>query len=232
MIASIHLVDGSALQTLTRRAPKPSSTPGLRWCRKAFCGRFSPGVRPDPQLGRSGFVAWWDGDDALDEFLSANPLAEPYRDGWSIRLRPTRTRAQWPGADFDPLPSGPERHDGVHAAITLGVAHVRSLVGFLRTSSAIEDQFVDDPGSRWGIAVSMLPRIVMTLTFWDDQDATDAYVGRGAHAAAMANHYDFTTDTHRYVAPGGFFGFQPYAMSGLLDGSNPTPADLLDDRTG
>ena len=227
VIASVHLVDGSALASLTRRTPRVPSTPGLRWARKAWCARFSPGIRPSPQPGRSGFVAWWDDDAALDAFLTTHPLAPAYRGGWGVRLRPVRMRAQWPGAEFDPLPSGPERHDGVHAAITLGAAHLRSLLGFIRTSSAIEDQFVDDPGGRWGVAISMFPRIVMTLTFWDDQDATDAFVGRGAHAEAMRNNYDFATDTHQYVAPGGFFGFQPYAMTGNLTGPNPTPSDLL-----
>ncbi len=63
----------------------------------------------------------------------------------------------------------------------------------------------------------------MTLTFWIDQDATDAFVRSGAHGDAMKAHYDFKTDDHEFISEGGFFGFDPYRMHGALTGKNATP---------
>lgn len=227
MIASVHIADAPVLRNLRRATPKPAEVPGLRWSNKALCGQLSPTARPDVQPGRGGMVAWWDDDDALDAFLADHPKAEPFAEGWSIRLRPTRTRATWPDADFDPFPEPAHRHDGVHAAITLGTALIPSLPRFLKISSALEDQFLRDDGGLWALAVTLPPRVVMTLTFWRDQDATDAYVRSGAHGQAMKDHYDFPTDDHEFISQGGFFGFQPYAMTGQLAGKNPTPPRLL-----
>lgn len=224
MIASVHIVDSSPVRNLRRRTPRVRDVDGLRWAKKAICGQFSPGAMPDAQPGRGGMVAWWDDDAALDRFESDHPSAPLVADGWSVRLRPTRTRARWPDADFDPFPQPDERHDGMHAAITLGTAHLRTFPRFLRASSPLDDQFVADPDGIWGIAVTMPPRTVMTLTFWTDQDRTDAYVRSGAHADAMKAHYDFRTDEHEFIDTGGFFGFEPYAMRGALQGKNATPA--------
>jgi heme-degrading monooxygenase HmoA len=226
VIASVHICDSNPLRNLTRSIPKPASVPGLRWSHRALCGEPSPGARPDVQLGRGGLVAWWDDDDALDRFLAQDPKAAPLREGWSVRLRPTRTRATWPNADFDPFPQENERHDGVHAAITLGTAHLPTFPRFLKASSLLEEQFIADENGIWGLAMTLPQRIVMTLTFWEDQDATDAYTRSGAHEEAMKRHYDFPTDTHEFVSEGGFFGFQPYALTGRLVGKNATPARL------
>lgn len=224
MIASVHLVDSNPVRNFARRRPKAGAVDGLRWSRKALCGQFSPGAMPDAQIGRGGFVAWWDDDAALDAFEASHPLAVPYRDGWSVRLRPTRSRAAWPGADFDPFPGPNERHDGTHAAVTLGTALIPRFPRFMRASSPLDDQFVADPNGIWGIAITFPPRTVMTLTFWTDQDATDGFVRSGAHGEAMRAHYDFKTDSHEFISDGGFFGFEPYRMRGSLTGKNATPA--------
>ncbi len=79
MIASVHVIDASPLRTVTRTSPKPSQVDGLRWSNKALCGAFSPAVRPDVQPRRSGLVAWWDDDDALEGFLADHPNAAPFR---------------------------------------------------------------------------------------------------------------------------------------------------------
>jgi hypothetical protein len=226
VIASVHLCDSSPWRNLIRSTAKPATVPGLRWSHKALCGQLSAGARPQVQPGRGGMVAWWDDDDALDRFLADDPKAAPLRGGWSVRLQPTRTRATWPNADFDPFPEDNVRHEGVHAAITLGTARVPRFPRFLKASSLLEEQFLGDEFGIWGLAVTLPPRIVMTLTFWESQDATDAYTRSGAHGEAMRQYYDFPTDKHEFVSDGGFFGFQPYALAGRLAGRNPTPARL------
>jgi hypothetical protein len=227
MIASVHMCDSGVLANLTRLAPKPAKVDGLRWCRKALCAEPSPGATPSVQLGRGGIMAWWNDDASLDAFLAAHPNSAPFRDGWSVRLRPTRSRAKWPNADFDAFPEKNERHDGVHVALTLGNARIPTFPRFMKVSGNLEEQFVKDDEGLWGLAMTLPPRIVMTMTFWSSQDATDHYIHSGAHGAAIKDHYDLRTDVHEFVADGGFFGFQPYAMTGSLTGKNPTPANLL-----
>lgn len=228
MLASVHVVDSNPIKNLVRRTPKPKAVAGLRWAHKLFCAQLGAGMKPDVQPGRGGFVAWWDDDAALDAFLET-PGAAPYKDGWSVRLRPTRSRPNktWPGIDFQPFPETSERHDGVHAAITTGTAKVPSVPRFFKVSGDLEQQFIDDPNARFGIGMTLLPRVVLTLTFWNDQDSTDEYVRSGPHGEAMKNHYDFPTEEHEFVIGGGFFGFEPYGMTGALTGKNPTPAGLL-----
>lgn len=92
MLASVHIVDSNPLRNLARRTPSVDDVEGLRWARKALCGQFSPGAMPDAQLGRGGFVAWWDDDAALDRYESSSEHLEHFGGGWCVRLRPTRTR--------------------------------------------------------------------------------------------------------------------------------------------
>ncbi|NNE74099.1 MAG: hypothetical protein HKN26_10575 [Acidimicrobiales bacterium] len=223
MIASVHLVDTGVVKNLTRRVSKPADVPGLLWSGKMLCGQLGPGALPDVDLGRGGMVAWWKDDAALDAWWADDPRAQVYRTGWQTRLRLRRGRASWPNADFEVAPSTEPSATDLHAAVTLGKTRVLRAPRFLKASAGLEEQFVDDPGSVWGVAITMPPRTVMTLTFWQSMEATDRYIGSGAHGNAMQKHYDFPSDTHEFVTDGGFFGFEPYAMEGKLGGKNPTP---------
>lgn len=227
MLASVHLIDAPVRDTVRRRTPKVGSVPGLRWARRALAARFTPGLRPGVQPRRQGMVAWWDDEASLDRFLDQHPTGAAFAAGWTARLRPTRSRARWPGADFDPCPQGTATsHDGLHVAVTLGTAIIPKVPGFVRASSPLEDQFLADERGVWGTAMTLLPRILATVTVWEDTGATDAYVRSGAHAEAMRRHYDFRTDDHDYITEGGFFGFEPIGFQGRLGGRNPTVAAI------
>jgi len=173
------------------------------------------------QPGRSGLVTWWDDDEALDAFLATDG-GSSLSDGWSVRLRPTRSRAVWPKFDGDPFPQPNERHDGIHTAITLGSSRPARLRRFLNVTGKLNEQFQGNRDGIWGTGFTLPPLIAMTMTFWTDQDAVDAYTRSGAHGAAMKAHYDFPTDRHDFVSDGGFYGFQPYGFVGRLTGINPT----------
>ncbi len=117
-------------------------------------------------------------------------------------------------------------HGGPHVAVTTGTVIARKALEFAKVSGELERQFNDDPDGLWGLNIATLDRMVMTITFWASQEATDAYVNAGAHRAAMRAHYEFPTDDHDFVSDGGFFGFSPYRMRGTLAGKNPFPAGL------
>lgn len=233
MICSLHLVDSNPLQTMIRAVPKVAKTPGLLWSGKTLTAELSPNSLPklaalkDLQLGRGGFVAWWEDDAALDAFLASSAGAK-YRDGFTMRLKPSRVRDKWPGIDLHPLPNGPEPHDGPHVGITLGTSIVRTVSRFLRVSGTAEQQLIEDPNALWGIGLTTPPTLVMTISLWKDSAATDAYVHSGAHAKLIEDHYDWASSDHEFITEGGFFGFQPYGISGALTGRNPTPAMLAD----
>ena len=98
MIASVHLSDvgvRSALRVL-RRAPRPTSTPGLRHANVALTAPLSGAVLPSPAFSRVGLIAFWDDDDALDGFLSDHPTAATLAGGWHVRLDPLRASGSWP----------------------------------------------------------------------------------------------------------------------------------------
>jgi len=88
MIASIHLTDvrlRTALKAL-RTAPRPESTPGLRYATSVAAAPLGGPVLAAPQPGRVGLIALWDDAADLDRFLATHPLATALAGGWHVRL--------------------------------------------------------------------------------------------------------------------------------------------------
>ncbi|HVJ98175.1 MAG TPA: spheroidene monooxygenase, partial [Acidimicrobiia bacterium] len=98
VIASVHLAEVGirALPSVLRGAPRAGSMPGLRQANVAIAAPLRTGPIPSLPAGRVGYVAFWDDDAALDEFLSA-PFAQKLSSGWSARLEPLRMHGAWPG---------------------------------------------------------------------------------------------------------------------------------------
>ena len=119
---------------------------------------------------------------------------------------------------------------GPSVAITIGTAHLKTIVPFVRVNSGLEDQFLDTPTGIWGTTMTNLPqRLVATLTVWESPDAALDYIRSGAHGLAVAAHYGRAKDPtgHTFVTGGGFFGFRPLSVHGTVGGTNPVSADLL-----
>src|SRR5260370_4431228 len=79
MIASVHVADVGARSALgaLRTTPRPASTPGLRHATIALAAPLGGSVRPAPDLGRVGWGAFWDHDDAPDPFQADHPPPTP-----------------------------------------------------------------------------------------------------------------------------------------------------------
>lgn len=178
-------------------------------------------------------MACWDDDAALDRFLDGHPTGVAFGAGWHVRMELVRATGVWPGLDDDMVDAaGSKARDmtGPSVAITIGTAHLKTVVPFARVNSGLEDQFLDTPSGIWGTAMTNLPqRLVATLTVWESADAAVDYMKTGAHGAAMDAHYDPAKDPtgHTFVTGGGFFGFRPLSTSGSVGGKNPLPADLI-----
>jgi hypothetical protein len=178
-------------------------------------------------------VACWEEEDALDRFLRDHPTGQVFADGWHVRMELMRAVGVWPGVHDDlAATAGAEKvtNEGPSVAVTIGTAYLKTIVPFLRVNRGLEDQFLDTPTGLWGTAFTNLPqRLVGTLTVWESPDAATRYMRSRAHGAAVAAHYDPAKDPtgHTFVTGGGFFGFRPLSVHGVLDGTNPVPPGLL-----
>jgi hypothetical protein len=225
MIASVHIADvgtRSAL-ALLRKAPTPSSTPGLRFAKVALAGALSGSFVPSPTLGRVGLIAFWDDDDALDQFLADHKQADRLGGGWQARLAPLRVFGTWPGFPDDVSRDRHVAHDGPVAVLTLGRLRLRRAVSFLRTSAKAEATALHADGMTWATGMAR-PPFVSTLSLWESTDALSAWAygdGGQAHPAAIAA--DRAKPFHRQSA---FVRFRPYRMEGQLEGKNPLTAAI------
>jgi hypothetical protein len=220
VIASVHVADvgkGAALG-FVRKAPSPEQVPGLRQANVAFTAPLSGSVRPKPDLGRVGLVAFWDDDAALDGFLASNPLAQRLVDGWRVRLEPLRMHGSWPGVPDD-IPKQ-RRVDlaGPAAVLTLGRVKAHRVVPFFRTSAKAEGAVLGAPGLIWATGMAK-PPFVATCSLWESSDTLQGYAYGGAmpeHPGAIAVDH-----AHPFHHQSAFIRFRPYGSEGKLDGRNP-----------
>ncbi len=107
-VASFHLTRypvrhavGAMAGLITRRRAL-AATPGLRFARQLGTGRgASMGLGAD--LRRWATFAVWEGEDALDAFLTTSPIASRWHqhghETWSVRLTPMSAHGTWGGTD-------------------------------------------------------------------------------------------------------------------------------------
>jgi hypothetical protein len=220
VIASVHLADVGARSALSvlLRAPKPASTRGLRHANVYLAAPLSGSVRPAPDLGRVGLVAFWDADDALDEFLADHPLAARLARGWHVRLEPLRAWGTWPGLPSDLPTARAVDYDGPSAVLTLGRLRLTQAIRFLRTSARAEASVVQAPGLTWATGFGR-PPLVATCSLWQTTKALSVY----AYGHSEAAHPDAITaaEIKPFHHQSAFVRFRPYRSEGGLGGRNP-----------
>ncbi|HUV10053.1 MAG TPA: spheroidene monooxygenase [Acidimicrobiia bacterium] len=224
MIASVHIADigaGSALGVL-RKPPRSGSIPGLRHASVALAAPLSGSLRPSPDLGRVGLIAFWDDDAALDGFLAGHPLAEKLADGWRARLAPLRAHGSWPGLPDDVPAQRSVDHEGPAVVLTLGRVRLSRVLPFFRASAKAEGRVLDAPGLVWATGLAR-PPFVATCSLWKDTRALSTY----AYGAAHPEHPDaVAADRARpFHVQSAFVRFAPSDSQGGLEGRNPLPED-------
>jgi hypothetical protein len=220
MIASVHLADVGprAALSILRRPPDPDTISGLRRADAALAAPLRGSVRPAPDLGRIGIVAFWDDEHALDGFLADDPTAAKLARGWRVRLEPLRAFGSWPGLPDD-LPTGrATEYDGPAAVLTLGRLRLSQAIRFLRTSAKAEAAVINAPGLTWATGLGR-PPFVATCSLWKTTPALSTYAyGHQDSAHPDAITANATKPFHHQSA---FIRFRPYASHGQLDGRNP-----------
>src|SRR6478672_7154300 len=103
VVASVHIADVGVAPALglLRKVPHANAIEGLRHANVAVAAPLSGSTLPLPTPGRVILFALWEGDDAIDRFTAAHPLAEKLSGGWSARLEPLRRFGSWPGLPDD-----------------------------------------------------------------------------------------------------------------------------------
>jgi len=226
MIASVHVADVGARAGLAvlRRAPKPGSTPGLRFATTALAAPLGPSFLPSPDVKRAGLVAFWDDDQALERFVGEHPLAAVLSGGWELRLEPLRAHGAWPGLPTDLPAARASVHEGPAAVLTLGRLRLTQAVRFLRASAKAEGRVVRAPGLIWATGFGR-PPLVATCSLWQDTRSLAAYAYGSvepAHADAVARG-EAKPFHHRQA----FIRFRPYSTRGSLAGANPLAESWL-----
>lgn len=217
MILSVHIapVRPGALPAVLRARP---SSPGLRWGTTAITAPLGGGFPPPRPTGVS-LIAAWDGDEALDRFLSDDPLAARLAGGWHVRLEPLRATGEW-----SPLPDLPSVERPVDdaepvAVLTLGRLKLTRTRPFLRASLPAERRAIRDPELLASTGIARPPRLVSTFTLWRTAAAMREYAygnGEAEHLQALRAHRARPFH-HESV----FARFRPYASRGEWDGRDP-----------
>lgn len=227
MIASVHVADlrVTAALSAVRRTNLQRTIGGLRHANLAFAAPLGPSVVPRPSLRRVVMVATWDGDAALDRFLTIDRFAEVFQNGWHVRLQPLRASGSWPGLDSAISRSRQVPQSGPLAVLTLGRLRTRRAVDFFRTSARAEAQILESPGLIWATGMG-LPPFVGTCSLWRDAASLMSYAygaSNSRHGAAIAQT---ARDPFHHLSA--FARFRPYASVGELHGKNPLGASWLD----
>ncbi|HJP78710.1 MAG TPA: hypothetical protein VJ914_30825 [Pseudonocardiaceae bacterium] len=228
MIGSVHLADvGVRGRLAALTGPRPSARDGARYAAGVFAADLTDSFLPAPDLRRVGLIAFWDNEDALENFLAGHPLAGILAPGWHVRLAPIRASGAWPGLPTD-LPRGhsPVPDNGPAAVLTLGRVRFGQLGRFLKASARAEGRLRDADGLVWATGLSR-PPVVSTFSLWESSAALSDYAYRdGAHADAL--RADRAKPFHHRSA---FVRFRPYFSAGQLDGRNPLAANWADALT-
>jgi hypothetical protein len=221
LLASVHLVDlgpAAALRAL-RAVPRPEQVEGLRWADVGAGARFGRSVLPAPAPGRTGLVALWEDDGALDRFLAGeHPAARTFAGGWSVRLQPLRQTGTIAG--MPPLVESeqPIEDDEPVAVLTYGHTKYRTLKPFLQANQGATVDAIDSPALLAATGLARPPRMVGTFSLWRTAAEMKDYAYRaaGGHTAAMRDHARIGFQQEALFAR-----FRPYASTGAWDGRDP-----------
>ena len=215
MVVSVHIAEDGIWRSLAllRKGASPLKAPGLRYSEAAGLVPLAGKAPPLPPRGTI-LISSWDDDDALDRFLSQNPI-----EGYHVRMRPTRIVGAWP--EMPGLPEEEEPMDAGEpaAVLTLGRPRGRTFLRFARTSRPAEKLAVGHPALAAGTAAARLPRFVATFSIWRTVSGMRDYaLGRPDPRHLDAIKANRATPFHYQDA---FVRFRPYSSAGTWGGRDP-----------
>jgi len=100
MITSVHVAK-FGLSGVAFRGPRPSKIPGLLSAGGGPTSPLGPGLLPRLDPTRVAMVAFWESEQALDDYLTSDRVGRRLAEGWQARLAPLRAYGSWPGLPAD-----------------------------------------------------------------------------------------------------------------------------------
>lgn len=225
MITSVHVAKLGP-SGLAFRGAKPSKVPGLLSSNGGPTAHLGPGLLPRPDLTRTGMVAFWESEAALDDYLTSDPVGQKLAKGWHARLEPLRAFGSWPGLPEDTSARRTVVTEGPVMVTTLAKLKMTQAYRFFKTSAKAEERVIKSPGLIWTAGFGSTP-FVATLSIWESaQAAADYAYGEAQPEHTEAIGIDRAKAFHHVSA---FVRYRPLSVSGSMDtGKNPIPPFSLD----
>ncbi len=204
------------------RPPSSATVPGLDHAECLALMRLgAPTVSPDRlQLRRMAVFAQWHDEDALDHYLTKDPLGRRLATGWHVRLAFLRRWSTLAALPDLPARAGAWSQDEPVVAVTVARMRLPELPRFLHWGKPVERLVRDHPGVTLALAGLRPPRTISTFSVWRTVREMEEMVhGHSAvaeperHAAAMAErrrrdfHHEFAT-----------YRFRPLSEHGAWEG--------------
>jgi hypothetical protein len=168
------------------------------------------------QLRHLTMFAAWESQDAIEEFISTNPLGRALSTGWHIRMTFQRRWGNVSELSGLPETAGEQDTPGPVVAVTLARMKLPQVPRFIRWGKPVETLVRDHPGKTLATAAMRLPRTVSTFSIWKSQkEMRDMVHGHSGvprperHAVAMVErerkdfHFEFTTLRFRPISEHG-----------------------------
>ncbi|MBC2602268.1 hypothetical protein [Puniceicoccus vermicola] len=219
-IFSYHLIETTPSTTLGAifRPPTRRRIIGLRHAESMTAMTLGSPILSSArmQLRNLAVFAYWENEEALDDFLKATKLGRKLSEGWHVRLKFLRQWGQF--SKFGDLPEKVTDADPAQpiVAVTLARLKIPQLRRFIHWGKPVEEQVRDHPGTTLAMAAIRPPRTFSTFSIWNSQrEMTDMVHGRDSfpradrHSKAMSErnrkdfHYEFTTFRFRAIAEHG-----------------------------
>ncbi len=220
MITSVHVAKLGPSGAIFRGV-RPSKVPGLLSADGGALSGLGPSVWPRPDITRVGMVAFWEHEDALDEFLTSDSTGRRLAEGWQARLTPLRAYGSWPGLPADTPKSRAVTTDGPVVVTTLAKLKLNHAYRFLKTSAKAEARVVKSPGLVWATGFGS-PPFAATISLWESAQAVADY----AYGEAQPEHSEAVTidRAKTFHHEKAFIRYQALSVSGTMDtGPNPIP---------
>jgi hypothetical protein len=224
IIASFHLIRYAGVDAMRHMAfdrPVLRGTGGLRFWRLLGTGR-GRSMSLGADLRRWALFAVWEGEPALEGFLTRSPIAVRWRDeaeeSWHVRLAPLASRGGWGGADplagaaAHPPPRGPV------AVLTRASIRPGRLVAFYRSVPDVDRLLCGQDGCLASVGVGEWPLARQaTFSLWRDEAAVRRYAYQGGA------HRDVIRRVRRegWYSEELFARFVPFGSEGTWNGRDP-----------
>ncbi len=224
-IASFHLIREPAWKTpiaLARLGTDRLRLPrvdGLAFWRLLGTGSGnSTGGGAD--LARTAVFAVWEGEAALERFLTTHPIArrwERAEEAWHVRLRGVGGHGRWRGVDpLDGLEPGVR--DAAVAIITRADVRRSAWKSFGAASAVVDAELHTAPGliDVVGVGEAPIGRLA-TFSLWESLADARRF------AYEMPDHVEVVrrTRAEQWYGEELFARFEPYASSGEWNGRDP-----------